>query len=166
MERSILVANIILSMREFQKENNIRKQCLTNSQYLYDIIKMNFSSSNVKTKAVLVFSGDDEANVGTIVGGHLVVILGDETVIEPSYDIFCLKNKSYFDNIKDFMDAFVDKVELKNRLDVKKIVSEHISFMKFAEQINNGEHVITEDKFYNEQADYIEKVYRDKILKL
>jgi hypothetical protein len=165
MDRDLFVANIILSMREFQKENNIRKQCLTNSQYLYDIIKMN-SSSNVKTKAVLVFSADDVADVCTFVGGHLVVVLDDETVIDPSYDIFCLKNKSYFDNIKDFMDIFADKVELKTRVDVKKIVSEHISFMKFAEQINNGEHVITENKFYNEQADYIEKVYRDKIQKL
>ena len=165
MELSILIANIILSMREFQKENNIRKQCVTNCQYLYDIIKMNSSSSNVKTKAVLVFSADDEADACTFVGGHLVVVLSDETVIEPSYDIFCLKNKSYFDNIKDFIDIFADKVELKTRIDVKKIVSEHICFMKLAEQINNGEHLITEDKFYNEQADYIEKLYSDKIQK-
>ena len=53
------ISNIILSMREYQKENNITKQCITNSQYLYDIIKMN-SSNNVKTKAVFVFSDKNE----------------------------------------------------------------------------------------------------------
>ena len=47
--------DIILSMREYQKENNVKNQCVTNAQYLYDTIKIN-SNSNVKTKAVLVFS--------------------------------------------------------------------------------------------------------------
>jgi hypothetical protein len=158
MELSILISNIILSMREFQKQNNIKKQCITNTQYLYDTITMN-SGTNVKAKPVFVFSHDDEGGTATFVGGHLLVILDDDTMIEPSYDIFCLKNKSYFDNIKDLMDVFHNKDDLKTKIDIKKLVSDHIQFMKFAEQINNGKRVITEEKFYNEQADYIEKLY-------
>ena len=156
----IFISNIVLSMREFQKNNGIKKQCVTNTQYLYDIIKMN-NINNVKAKAVFVFSSDDDTDTGVFVGGHLVVILDDETIIEPSYDIFCLKNKSYFDNIKDLMDMFNDndKVNLKSRLDIKKIVCDHIHFIKLAEQINNGQLTITEKKFYNHQADYIEKIY-------
>jgi len=157
MERSILISNIILSMREFQKKNNIKNKCASNTQYLYDTIKMN-SDSNVKIKAVFVFSNDTETDTAIFVGGHLVVILGEETMIDPSYDIFCLKNKSYFDNIKDLMDMVDNKNKLKTKIDIKKLISDHIDFIKVAEQINNSEHIITE-KFYNEQADYIEKLY-------
>ena len=158
MERSILIANIILSMREYQKENNIKKQCVTNSQYLYDTIKIN-SNNNVKTKAVFVFSNNNEEDTAIFVGGHIVVVLDDETIIEPSYDIFCLKNKSYFDNIKDLVNMFDDKVGLKSKIDIKKLVCDHIQFMKISEQINNGELIITEKEHYNKQADYIEKLY-------
>ena len=158
MEHSILIANIILSMREYQKENNIKKQCVTNAQYLYDIIKMN-SISNVKTKAVFVFSYNNEEDTAIFVGGHLVVELDDETIIEPSYDIFCLKNKSYFDNIKDLVNIFDNKNELKTKFDIKKLICDHIHFMKISEQINNGELLITDKEHYNKQADYIEKLY-------
>ena len=145
-------------MREYQKENNITKQCITNSQYLYDIIKMN-SSNNVKTKAVFVFSDKNEEDACIFISGHLVVVLDDDTMIDPSYDIFCLKNTSYFDNIKDLMNIFDDKVLVKTKFDIKKIIRDHIHFMKIAEQINNGDCVITEKEHYNRQADYIEKIY-------
>jgi hypothetical protein len=142
MEYSILIANIILSMREYQKENNIKNQCVTNAQYLYDIIKTN-SNSNVKTKAVFVFSHNNEEDTSIFVSGHLIVILNDETIIEPSYDIFCLKNISYFDNIKDLVNIFDDKVKLKSKIDIKKLICDHIHFMKLSDQINNGELIIT-----------------------
>ena len=156
----ILISNVVLSMREFQKNNGIKKQCVTNTQYLYDTIKMN-SINNVKAKAVFVLSCDNDTDTSVFVGGHLVVKLDDETIIDPSYDIFCLKNKSYFDNIKDLMDMFNDndKVKLKSDVDIKKLICDHIHFIKLAEQINNGQHTITEKKFYDNQADYIEKIY-------
>jgi hypothetical protein len=158
MEHSILIANIILSMREYQQHNNIKKQCVTNTQYLYDTIKMN-STSNVAAKAVIVFSSDDETNTTTFVGGHLVIVLDNETYIDPSYDVFSLKNKSYFDNIKDLIGIFDDTNQLATKIDVRQIIYQHLEFMNFAEQINNGECLITDKKFYNQQADYIEKLY-------
>ena len=156
---SALIGNIILSMREFQEKNGIKKQCITNAQYLYDIIKVN-SSNDVKVKAVIVVSSDKDTGTLVIVGGHLVVILDDdETVFDPSYETFCLKNKSYFDNIKDVMDAFDDKEMLNAKIDMKETVRQHINFMKYADEINRGECLVTEKKFYNDQADYIEKLY-------
>lgn len=49
------ISNFVISMREFQRKNN----CITNVQYLYDTIKMNSKNTNVKTRAVFVFSYDD-----------------------------------------------------------------------------------------------------------
>ena len=36
--------------------------------------------------------------------------------------------------------------------------------MKLAEQINNGEFIICDKQFYNNQADYIEKLYSKYML--
>ena len=157
MNKSIWISNIILSMREFQEKNCIKGQCITNVQYLYDCFKQN-SNNNVKAKAVIAFSNDYDKKISTFVEGHLVVILDDEIIIDPSYDIFCLKDKRYFDNIKDLIDIFDDKDGLKKKIDMKKMIPQHITFRKIAEQINNDEFIITDNKFYYEQADYIEKL--------
>jgi len=158
-----LISNVILCMRDFQEKNCIKKQCVTNTQYLYDCIRMN-TSSKVKAKPVIVVSIDDELHTFLCVGGHLVIVLDDDTIIEPSYDIFSLKNKSYFDNIKDFMNSFDNKSNCMNEelnkeftFMLKKSVGHFLNFIKLAERINNGELVICDKDFYNNQADYIEK---------
>lgn len=43
------------------------------------------SSNNVKIKAIFVYSNDD-IETSIFIGGHLVVIL-DEELIDPSYDL-------------------------------------------------------------------------------
>jgi hypothetical protein len=156
----LTIQNIILSMREFQKKNCIKKQCISNSQYLYDCIKINYCNINVKVKAVLALSINSETETFVFVGGHLVIVLDNDSVIDPSYDIFCLKDISYFDNIKDLMDMFGnDKNKLNTKIDLKKIIYNHIHFKKIADRMNNGECLVSEKAFYNEQADYIEKLY-------
>jgi len=164
MELTIFISNIILSMRKYQKENDIKRECVTNAQYLYDIIKIN-SNSDVKTKAVYVFSHNEEDNTLVYLGGHIVVILNNNLVIEPSNDVFCLKNVSYFDNFKDFINIFDDKVLLKSKVNIKKLIDDHIVFTKLSDKINNGELIICDKIHYNKQADYIENLYKSYILR-
>ena len=64
------------------------------------------------------------------------------------------------------MSIFDDKDKLKSKFDIKKLIYDHIHFMKLSEQINNGEFIITDEKHYNNQADYIEKVYSKHIISL
>jgi len=73
-----------------------------------------------------------------------------------------VKNRLYFDNIKDLANIFNDNVKLKSKIDIKKIICDHIHFMKISEQINNGELIIADKEHYNKQADYIEKLYSNK----
>jgi len=42
----------------------------------------------------------------------------------------------------------------------KKTISEFINFTKLAERINNGELLICDKKFYDNQADYIESIIK------
>jgi hypothetical protein len=137
-------------MREFQEKNGIQKQCVTNCQYLYDVIKLN-GNHNVKVKAVIVISDMD--TLGII--SHLVVV-NNNTLLEPSYDVFSLQNKSYFDNTKDFMERFDNEFKQVAQLNLKESIGNFLALMKLADRINDGELVITDKEFYDRQADFIE----------
>jgi hypothetical protein len=134
-------------MREYQKINGIQKQCVTNCQFLYDHIKINYNV-NVKVESVRVLSANNE----TLVAGHLVVIINDSLIIEPSYDVFILQNSIYFATIKDLMNNLNDD---SKQIFGKKSISNFLDFKKIADRINNGGFVISDEIFYNNQADYI-----------
>lgn len=151
------LVNIISSMRTFQKINNIEKQCITNCQYLYDFIKLN-SIEDVRIQAFIVFSNDINTQKSIAVAGHLSIVItcddGEDVIFEPSYDVFVLTKKMYFDNISNFLKKFSD--EDKSKFDLKHLISQHIEFVKYAKQMNDGMHIIVDREYYDEQADYVE----------
>ena len=150
-----MISNIVNTMLEYQKENSITKQCVTNVQYLYDFI-VNNDTIPVHTKPVIVMSVDNDTL--TIIRGHLVVI-SNETTIESSYEVDVLKNKYYYDNIKELINNFnISKPVLK------RIIIDFLNIQKLSDRINKGEFVITDEDFYNKQADYIEKKF-EKFIK-
>ena len=160
----LFFGNIIMSMREFQKNNNIKNQCLTNAQYLYDALTENKVKNDVKVQACFVISLDRDVY---IVGGHVVVML-DNVVLDPSFDVHSLNNKTYFENVNDFMKALnklktdgvnINELKTDGIVGVKGVVSHHVQFVKYAEQMNRGVQVITERTFYDDQADHIERLY-------
>jgi hypothetical protein len=146
-----LISDTVEKMLEFQKTNCIKDNCMTNVQYLYDCIKMS-KIANVKVKPVIVVSFDNETNTHRCCDGHLVIELNNTTIIDPSYDIVSLKNKKCFYNIKDFMNSL--NSDLKSHF--KNSIANFIHFMKLAEQINNGECLISDNEVYNNQADFVE----------
>lgn len=154
---------MILSMREYQKQNNISGHCVTNTQYLYDLIKHNFKKTNVKAKAFFVLSYDENTGISIIVSGHLAIVLDDTDIIEPSYNIFCRKNTYYFDNIKDLMNSMNEinnKHTFKSKENIRKLIFDYIEFNKIATSINNGELCVSDKLYYNQQADYIKSVFK------
>lgn len=155
MNNESYVQNIIVSMRKYQEENNIEKHCVTNAQYLYDIFKIN-TSINVKTRPVIIFSTNSEKDITTIVDAHLVIHMGNYDIVDPSYDVFCLENKTYFGNIKDFIKVFKDQIEIGY---LKEIIGNFTHIAKLSSKINNGELTISDKDYYNSQADYIDKLY-------
>jgi hypothetical protein len=151
-EKQIFYGNLVNSMREYQKIHGIKGQCMTNVQYLFDCFKENKGFS-AKAKAVIAVSTDETAMTTEIITGHLVIVLNDNLLLEPSYEIYSKKKIKYFYNIKHFKSAIA-----KKSIDLKICISNHIVFIKLAERINNGELMINDKTFYDDQADYIEKV--------
>lgn len=145
-------------MRNFQKENCIKNQCVTNVQYLYDCIKNNESINiSIKIKPVIVVSICENR----CIAGHLVLSIyedNEEIIIDPSYDVFSIKNKYYYDNIKSFTENCCDKSNSESKVFAQNIISTFMKFVKLADQMNNGKFLICDKEFYNNQADYIEKI--------
>ena len=137
-------------MLNYQKENNIKGNCITNVQYLYDQINKN-CENKVKARAVIVYNV--EKNI--LCHGHLVLEYEDGTFIEPSYELVKLNNNKYFTTIHDL------NFKKRNKTLQKKILNEHILFCKYAERINQGEILINDKKYYEDQADYVENYFKD-----
>lgn len=153
------ISYVVLCMREYQKQNNVKNQCISNAQYLYDFIKVN-TTHDVKTKAVIVYSHNDQEDSTTIICGHLVIVLEDGTIIEPSYDAFNLKNRLYFDDVEDLLNFFDNRSGFESKVDVKKFMCDHVRFVKMSEQINGGKLLVSNGEHYNKQADHIEKLVK------
>jgi hypothetical protein len=147
-----LIIEITSCMYKFQKLNNITKQCVTNVQFLYDIIKIKYS--NVKVVPVIVLSKN--LNQTNLVDGHLILVFEHENItIDPSYEIKILKNVHYYYKIKELIKD--TDVTNDNKYIIKKIIDTFLKFQKLADRINNNEFIICNKDFYNNQADYIQK---------
>jgi hypothetical protein len=153
------LASVILLMREYQKKHDIKDQCLTNTQYAYDCWK-NMGVPSVKAKAVIAL-GEIDDGVLVLVMGHVLLSV-DGLYFEPSYRVFSLKNVAYYDSIKDLKDNVSN--DLLKQYDLRQILKHHISFVKLAEGINNGELLICDKKYYDDQADYVEDFFKAKKL--
>ena len=153
------IAELVTTMRKYQQTCKIEKQCLANVQYLYDTIRMNFNV-NVKAKAVMVYSYDSKLNQTKIIIGHLVVLIEDSFIIDPSFDVFNLKNIKYFDNLNTFINSY----NIKNNYDVKTIIEEHLVFQELATRMNKNEIIISNKKYYNNIADFIAKTHKSKYI--
>jgi hypothetical protein len=144
------IENTILHMRQFQKDNNITKQCMTNSQYLYDTIKMNSSYTNVYIQPFMVCYSKING-LFSCMCIHLAVVIDDE-ILEPSNEIYELNDAVYCKNVS----------QLKGCLSRREYIKKFIDFYKLAETMNNGQCIVADKDFYNKQADYVEKMKKIK----
>ena len=149
-KRAIMLGNMVLLMREYQKKHKIKKQCVTNCQYFYDNFKANCPLNTIKVKAVIGVSLNSDRTI--IYEGHVVVEVDEKFILEPSYEVYSTDNIEYFDNIKQFMNKY--KIPNKH---MKHLIKDFIDFTKIADTINNGGLHITDNEYYNNQADYVEE---------
>jgi len=137
-------------MYDYQQKNNIKNECTTNTTIMYDYLK-SIGMKDVKIKSVIVTGFRNKIPVTVMV--HLVVDIGNNDLIECSYDVCIIEDAYYFDNVKNL---FYVRPNLSP--DVKKDIIENVLyFKKIADKINNGEFLITSSKVYHEQLNYIEK---------
>ena len=145
------MSSVLKLMHKFQNLNNINKNCITNTKYLYDNLIYNFPELPARAVVVICITG-----IRTIM--HMVVMVND-TIYDPSYDIFSLKDVKYFNNVKQYLDHITPE---SRKILGKKIIETFIEFTKYANLINNKKLILVDvdDKYYQTQANYVEKNFK------
>ena len=137
-------------MYNFQYINNIKNECTTNTTIMYDYLK-GCGMKNVKFKPIIVIGFRNKIPV--IVRGHLVIDIGNDDLIECSYDVCSIEDAKYIDTLQKLF-YVIPNISPDDK---KKIIEDALTFQKIANNMNNGKFHIASSKVYNEQLDYIEK---------
>lgn len=143
-------------MHQYQKNNNIKGQCIQNCQFLYDCITKNNLPIIIKPKAVIVAYNPYPTH--TMFHIHMVLQTSEGNIIDPSYEVSCIEKSAYYTSVKDFMEVFKDSNELlkEQKEQVKETVKNYLIFLPFEEYIMSADKpVITDTLHYNLQADWV-----------
>ena len=167
MNRSELYYNIALVryfnwMIEYQKKNNIKKQCHLNAYYYYKKITQGGNVSSMKVKTVICVARIPGPSTNSperfyINHNHMVLIHPDGTIMDPSYEIIQIPNINYCLTIREANDILKYGItpEGKPTRLSKKQVNGFIQATKIAEGINNGKCLVI-NEYYNKQEDFVE----------
>lgn len=150
----IMAQEMINAMHEFQRKHEIKKQCMTNCQYLRDSLIAS-GLAEVKVKVVYAIGSRLKTKDFVVVEGHLVV----ETpggLLDPSYEIASLDQLSYYDNIYN-LKKDNPNIPYEN---IKRMIEENIKFHSYAETINNNKIIVADKDVYNRQADYVQTYFQ------
>ena len=140
-------------MHNYQTENYIKGMCLVNCRYFYKNILHNFPQSTARPAPVICVSG-----CKVII--HMVVIINDK-IYDPSYEIFSLKDVKYFHSVKQYFDN--NPPEFRLQLG-PVVIKEFLNFIEFSKTLSS---LVIDDEYYTALADYVEKEQvRGKCVKL
>ena len=162
-----LITKLITKMYEYQRTNNVTKQCLQNTQYLYDSIKTAWPWIQVAPLAVIAYREIDIENKidGKIVikrqcyiVNHMVLQISNESLLDPSAEIADNNDFQYVGYdipilLKKLKDMGIADTELKETL------RGYLLFKSYAEQMSNGKLFICDKQNYDGQADFIKKSF-------
>jgi hypothetical protein len=146
----------------YQKQNNIKSKCIVNAQFFYDsvvqTIKMQKLEGNVEIKAAIVIGYIDNAehteSKPYLVTKHMVVVYKDK-IYDPSYEIYSLKNKTYFFTLGDYNQHNNNNNNYLPKFD-KKHMKQFIAFVKQSAEMMHP-NKLCYNKHYYKQADFIDK---------
>jgi mRNA-degrading endonuclease HigB of HigAB toxin-antitoxin module len=150
-----IVSQIINEMREYQKNKNIKEQCVTNVSFLYNTM-WGFGIKNIKAKSVISVYFDANKIALRICAGHIVLMM-DEIIIDPSYEIYCLSGVKYFFTIKELMNYIKNNEHFKTdeTFNLKYVIENFLYFENFEKTINGGRFLYADDEYYRELESHI-----------
>lgn len=141
--KKIWIQLILRHMYDYQRINNITSRCVDNVVFLYRSLVHN--NINATVKAVFGVCHTDEI----IYKGHLVIVLDDKQIIEPSYELKAHDIKYYYT-----LHDMCKKISLSDE-DKRDCLVEMLLFTKTAEHINNDEGCLTNEDYAIKQSEYV-----------
>jgi len=138
--------NIVLQMMNFQHFYKIKGACATNAKCMSNYLKKTYPDKKIEVYPAIVTS-DEGVRV------HLI-ILADEALVDPSYDVFSMENKRYYLNIKEFVDAIENPADKQNEL--RNLGKDFMKYLDCANQINSGTFENFNAELYEKQTEYVD----------
>lgn len=161
-----LITKLITKMHEYQRANSVTKQCLQNTQYLYDSIK-DWPWIQIAPLAVIAYREIDIENEidGKIVikrqcyiVNHMVLQISNELLLDPSAEI---ADQNDFQYVGYDIPKLLKKIKDMGMADtdVKLALKNYLLFKSYAEQMSNGKLFICDKQHYDGQADFINESF-------
>jgi hypothetical protein len=147
----------IAAMHEYQKANNISRECITNVKYILDCLPV--KSKNIQdtiVNAFIVVGKNKETNDLVVISGHLALVIDDQ-IIEPSYEIEELTQKQYYKTYEEYTN-FLQNHNILVEHDINEVQANHQKFIEIAEALNKNDYDRINDTYYDEQANYVDKL--------
>ena len=131
---------LLKKMNDFQEQNNITEECLTNAQFVYKFIKNNqLGECNVRAVVVAININDiSEAKDKKIVCCCHFVVEFENKIIDPSYEYNKYPNAIYYTNYNKFIEAefnVEDKIYFGEYTKMKYI-NNFLKFYKLEIEVN------------------------------
>jgi len=168
------ISMIVDTMHEYQRKHNIKKQCITNTQYLYDSIKASFPYLDIKVKAIIGFRNSDKIigvdekskkkyiNRETYTVVHMIVLIDGKKIFDPSAEINDMEDLDYVGYEFKGLIKTLRELGMSEEM-IDKLIKQYMTFLGYEKKMNNGEGLIVDRQYYNSQADYVEETMRKTI---
>lgn len=145
------ITEIANDMCLYQKLKNVKAECVTNTQILFDIINDNYPHLDVKAKPCFVIEKNkDKKYLKTTV--HILIQINNKTIIDPSYETACLKNALYMDTINDIKDFLGDLFKSNS----KYLITNFLKLNDYCSKMNTKKFRVQNSDYYNNVFDFLE----------
>ena len=160
-EKYVLIENkveiCISKMLNYQRINNIENNCITNTLFIYELIREILMRYRLNTDVVRIIPIIVVLENNIINAGHLVVQYREQ-IYECSYDIFKNRNNIGFKYFKSIHELFINFKTRDN--DKKKMIELYIHFNTQATLMNGGKRLIetiSGEQYLNDMRDYVDR---------
>ena len=156
------IEDLVSIMIRYQEMHDIKSQCLTNTQTLYDLLKnssyTHVSPPDVKSAACIAVGWKNNGEMMTT-KNHMILKV-DNRIIDPSYEVSSLDNILYYDTYDRYKDDYSGRPPFdKDDLDLFH------NFTEYAKKINEGKFWPSPDLgYYKNQIDYIQQMCKQQMM--
>jgi hypothetical protein len=150
-----ITKKVIEAMWKFQEQNGITGRCIANASYLLAIAEQD-KEFPFAPKAKAVFA--DSGNMITI---HILLSLGEDCLIDPSFEIHRLKPQ-YYDRLCQLSKQNIYRTPDGSDLDKKVWIAKYLQFLDIEERLNDGKIPSAFQDYNNEQHEYVLSVLTEE----
>ena len=144
-----LINNVFNHMLDYQRINNIKKSCLTNTVYFYRSLKLLKNHTvNIRVIPVIVIT------TKTDITCHLINKIND-TIYDTSYEIYKQRNNIDFKYCYSLDELKKEGLYISNDK-YRELITKFMPYINISNRINNNENLSNDTVYLNNIADYID----------